>query len=316
MTNIASILQLRFYQALRLLKTVGVWLLLIVLPLLLVLVLQLLEAAKEVDERLIAFILVAGAISLHIQRKDVAFLQKLELSLPLLFLVEYTLLFLPITLLLAILFNKWLTFLLTHLGLSLIIFIPNREKLKKGSRSIALNWLPVQAFEIKAGIRQYWLLFLILYLAGIVLGKFVFMPLLTILLSSLLAISFYDEFEPRELLEKAYFKNNWLWQKAWLQIGVFLALFSPHILVFLFFHWSLWYILFAALVVMALLLLFALFYKYASYHPGRRKVYNQTAFGLYLVGFFIPFFFPASLFYLVVYYRRAKRQLNYFYAKN
>ena len=273
----------------------------------------LLEAAQNASEISIAAIMLTALLFLHLQRKDYDFLRKLDIKPFYIFLVEYHIFTLPISLLLFLLLGKWLAFILIHIGLFGIAWIPPLAGHRKLAKSFRLNFLPVEAFELKAGIRQYWYVLGLFYFPGIALAKFVAAPLISIVLFGLMGASFYEQIESRVLAEQFYFNTNWLAKKSWIQIRVFLLLHMPHSIAFLIFHSQLWYLLLVALLAGILLLLFAMYYKYAGFLPNRTRVYNQTAFGFYIIGFLIPFFFPVSLFYLVLYYQRAKKRLNYFY---
>lgn len=310
---IFTILKLRVLQFWRLLKTVGWLLLLIALPLLGILFLRLLEVVQNTSDYTLAAVFVLSLIFLHQQRKDIGFLRKLDIAKWRVFLAEYNALVLPLSLLFLILFQKWLALLLIHLGVSLVAFLPQISGRKKQGVSFSLSFIPTEAFELKAGIRKYWPLLTLAYVPGILLAHFIGAALVSVLVFALVAVSFYDEFESRQLVEQFYFQPNWLWQKSWVQAKVYLGLHLPQIVLFLFFHTQYWYILLAALVVGLMIIFFALYYKYASFVPKRTRVYNQTAFGFYLIGFIIPFFFPASLFYLILYYRRARQRMDYFY---
>jgi hypothetical protein len=90
------------------------------------------------------------------------------------------------------------------------------------------------------------------------------------------------------------------------------------LLLFLFFHGQLWYLIIALLFVCIIFIGCAIFYKYSAYLPRRQQVNNQTPMALLYVGLIIPFIAPAIFVALFVFYRKAKRRLNYFfpYAQN
>ena len=50
---------------------------------------------------------------------------------------------------------------------------------------------------------------------------------------------------------------------------------------------------------------FAIFYKYAAYHPSRQNLHSETAIGIFSFSSLVPFFAPVCIFYLIVYARRA-----------
>ena len=104
----------------------------------------------------------------------------------------------------------------------------------------------------------------------------------------------------------------------WTAFWVFNAFLAPHYLLFLFFHTAYWYLLLTAIIVAFLLFCVCLFYKYAGFSPGRILVNHQIILALSLVALFsplMPVFLPGLLIYLVVLWRRAYKNLEYYYAE-
>ena len=160
--TIGIILGLRLKQLFRMIKTVGWVLLLIATPLIFILFLQLLATAKNASDITIISLFSMALISLHFQRKDVGFLRKLGKKMSLIFLAEYNLFILPLSLLFLILLKKPISFALMHLVASIIAFIPFPGKTQRRNKSFALNFIPVEAFELKSGIRRYWPIMLLI----------------------------------------------------------------------------------------------------------------------------------------------------------
>jgi uncharacterized membrane protein len=123
----------------------------------------------------------------------------------------------------------------------------------------------------------------------------------------------FDAIENKELLEGAVLRKHWLRSKILEQTGVFHLTMLPPYFLFLLFHYSYWYILAAVFVIVSGFLTFAISYKYAHYYPGRKKSNNQLPVALFLLFLLNPFFAPATLVFLWVYYRRAVKNMKLYY---
>ncbi len=310
------IIQFRFKQLFRMLKSVG-WLLLLAIPLFGVYFLGILQAAKTTNAYVIAGVLSFILISIHFYRKDGRFLQHLNVSRRLIFLIEYNIALLPTTLPLLIMYGKWEIFLITHSVAFLIVFLNPGIFAKQNSKVRPIpNFIPIELFEWRSGLRQYFYYAIGLYVLGLVFCNFIGTTLIVTILFGMMAVSFYEEIEPKELLENIHFKSNVINRKIGTHSALFHVLLLPQYLLFLLFHSNYWYLLLIAIMLSELLLLFAIFYKYAVYRPRRRRTFNQTATGLFLGGFLIPFLAPGSLWYLITFWRRAVKRIKYFYADN
>lgn len=310
------LLLFRLKQGFRMLKSVGC-LLIIALPLLFIYSLSALHSAKYTNSIVIAFVLCLIPFSIHFYRKDGRFLQHLNCSRWIIFLIEYSILLLPITLAVLIQFNKWEVFAIVHSFTLLILFFPPGLLNSQTSKSKPIpSFIPVEIFEWRSGLRQYFYYALLLQIIGLSLCTFVGTALIITLLWGMMAVTFYEAIEQKELFENIHFKYGLLKRKVITHSLLFHTFLLPHYLLFLIFHTNYWYLILAAATLAELLLLFAIFYKYAVYRPARRRAYNQTATGLFLGGFLVPFLAPGSIWYLITFWRRAIKRIQYFYAKN
>jgi hypothetical protein len=128
--------------------------------------------------------------------------------------------------------------------------------------------------------------------------------------------SFFDEVESKELFEVFHFQKGILTSKIKLYLGLYFLLMIPHILLFLILHFQYWYLLLAALFFGTTLILFNIFYRYAQFTPYRRRVYNSTANSLFVFSILIPFFYPVTLIYLLIYWLKARKNIRFYYAEN
>ncbi len=314
MKVIYTILGIRLRQLLRLIRTLGWGYLLILLPLVLLFVLVILEQAQKLP----GLLGVAGLILLtfiHVQRNDKAFLSSLECA-PFLFrATEYSAGVLPLTALALGVLGSWEDGLLLQGGALLVALLPMRQKRAVFVQpSLQLSFLPVQAYEWKAGFRRYGWGLLLLYLVGLTLCWLVGTIPIVAALMAVVVSSFYEDIEAKEMLESVTQKGDLLKHKLRMQVQIFHGGMLPLYVLFLIFHAAYWYILLLATIGAQLLLSFAVFYKYANYSPGRRRVYNQLVVGLFFMSLLLPFLLPVAGVYCLVYSRRASRNLNYYYA--
>jgi len=304
-------MRFRLRQLGRSLASIG-WLLLLLIPILGALLLQFGAVLGAQSPFLILG--VAGAVLglVHWRRRDGVFLKQLAVPGWQLLLVEYQLLLLPLTALLLIFRDvQWSTF--THHLLAIVCaFLPvsTYESYRKWSFPLP-RLLPVQAFEWRCGLRRngFWLL--PLYSLALIFAHYPPVPLLMVLVTVILATSFFDKLESMSML--VVFYPGILWRKVVLSNLVLHFFLLPHYLLFLFFHTTIWYILLAAVLVAQLLQMTAIYFKYAAYLPHRRKANNSNVLGGLIICSLIPFLFPLLLLAVVYYGVQARRRLDYFF---
>lgn len=289
------------------------WLLVLALPLAGIFLLSFWDKIGSLSPFIYSLLIAGLTGTIHWQRQDRAFLKKNGRPLYLILACEYqllVLLFCSIPVLL-IRFN-WPGVALSHLFiLALPLLTPPRKQ--QAISFLALSWVPLSLFEWRSGIRKNWLLLLPVYLSGLLLAKFPAAPLISILLITFPALGFYNELEHRMLLETAIKQPRFLARKWAAQASFFLLLFTPQILLFLFFHHEIWYLIIVLVVVCQLWLACAIFYKYGAYLPNRRQVDNQTPMTLLVMAVIIPFLAPALLVALILFYRKARQRLQFFF---
>jgi hypothetical protein len=311
---VVTILQFRLKQLFRLLKSIGLGLLIIALPLAFVMVMIILDLIQKYDPFLSSGVILILILSMHFNRKDSVWLEHLFKHPYQLFLIEYNALLLPISILSFALLGVWKTALFVHVGASLISLIPSLNFGQNKRNGYHLNWIPIEAFEMRIGVRRYFWILVGLYLFGLLTSTFIFGVLSITILFGLLAVSFYDELEPKEFIENIHFSTPLLTRKIVLHSLIFHTMLMPLYVLFLVFHAQYWWLLLTACFIAESFLLYAIFFKYAHYLPGQKKVYNSTAFSIFALGYLVPFFFPASLWSLISQWRKAVKRIQFFYA--
>lgn len=304
------LLMIRLKQAGRALWGVG-WLLVLALPMAGIFLFVIWDKLSSLQPPASTAILAFLFFSLHWQRKDLAFLKKCDQPVPLIVLVEYQLTMLLFTLPIALLSASWTTLLWSHLIVGLIAFLPSNQP-TVNQRTFDVSFFLKDQLEWIGGIRKNWKSLLPIYLAGLIFSFYIAGTLLSMVFMLLIILGFYDELENRMLLEKAL-QRHFLWKKWISHYRLFCILFLPHIGLYLFFHVRYWYFLLFILAISGIFLACAIFYKYSTYLPGRRKANSQTPISILFLTLIIPFLAPLSLIALFIFHRRAQRRLQYFF---
>jgi hypothetical protein len=295
-------------QGWRIFKTVG-WLWLIGLPLFFILFLGFLNNLRDASPYTITLVALMAPIAIHNKRKDYPFLISIGTKPQLIYVIEYIAISLIIVLPCYFLYKQSLPFLLSFAGAIILAFIPISNRIKWKRSHFLLDKIPIQAFEWRAGLRQYGWIIAILYMLGLAGSYWIAPPLLAILLIVSILPAFYDSCEPKEWLETLLPHIHSLRSKAVLHLKLLIIGMIPLSISFLIFSTSYWYVLVVVWIFSCLYVLFGLFYKYAHYQAGRKKVHNSLVSGMVAIGFAIPFTMPVGIFYLWWLYRKALKRL-------
>jgi hypothetical protein len=316
MQFIKTILNFRLQQIWRMLKSIGVILLLLALPMIGVFLLSALKWLSEVDWWTAALAVFGCLLFLHFHRPDKKWLMHLPFKKRQLFLIEYSFAILPMSIAMVGFFQDWIIAGLFQVSAIAVSFIPNfNAKKTQQTWFLNLNKIPIEAFEWRVGLRKTFPL-IFLYLIGFFVAKYIAGVSIICLLIIMLGMSFYETLEPKELLEASLLKAGLLKRKVWVHSCFIHTTFLPLYALFLFFHLKYWYFLLLLLLVVQASLLFAIFFKYAHYLPRRQKAPNQTPVGLFFLGLVVPFFTPGAIVALFIYWRKAVKRINYFYANH
>jgi len=250
----------------------------------------------------------------HARRQDKGFLRLLNRSPWQVFLVEYTIAVLPLSVIAGVALSDWQNPLLLQIGVTLIAFLPpGFSSFFQPKGGTDLNWIPTTYFELKCVLRKDFKWLFPLYVIGLVTSMFAVSMPVVVLLFMLSAAGAYDAIENKELLEKTLLKKNWLRSKIAQELKVFHLGMLPLYSLFLIFHFHYWHILIAVIFIATGLLVFTIAYKYAHYYPGRKKANSQLPMALFMLFLMNPFFAPGTLVYLWIYYRRANRNIKLYY---
>ncbi|MCH2082665.1 MAG: hypothetical protein MK226_09760 [Saprospiraceae bacterium] len=308
-------LYFRIKQAWRATKDIGLGFLLVAAIICFGFLINLLAQLGKLPAWGMAIALSTIPLSIHFNRNDITFLKKYyPRTFPLLF-SEYYLLVLPLALLLAIVFKKWIILFQLAPLILIIALIPPIQLKSRNKPILNLHFIPFQLFEWRSGFRRNGIFMAICYVIGLACAFYPAGPLVSIIIISYIMTNFYDELEAPIMIEQFAPLSLFMLKKLQWHLSALLLLFLPLGMAFLIFHLSYWYLLLIALVFSLALISFALCYKYSVYRPHRKKAFNQNAIALFSAGMFIPLFLPGSIYFLFRFSRKAKNRLNWFYSK-
>ncbi|MFT5265291.1 MAG: hypothetical protein ACI8YQ_004042 [Polaribacter sp.] len=310
------LLQFRLKQAYRALRDVGWLLLLLVTPMVIIFVLGMLEREQFTGVPVIGIFGIGLILMAHARRQDRGFLRLMNYAPKQLFLMEYSLAVLPLSMIAGFALSDWINPLILQGGAALIAFLPaGFSSYFQPKGGVNLNWIPTRYFELKCILRKEFMMAAPLYLIGLLTAMFAVSMPVVVLLFMLMAAGAYDAVENRELLELTVLKKKWLRTKIIQQLTAFHIAMSPLYILFLLFHYNYWHILIAVILIATGLLTFVIAYKYAHYYPGRKKANSQLPMALFMLFLMNPFFAPGTLVYLWIYYRRANHNMKLYYSK-
>lgn len=312
--NSTKLIQLRIRQLFRFMRLTGFGYLLLIAFLTMGVWLQTLASFQNLDPTQAFLFGIVFIILVHINRKDLFFLRAFSRDSVqfkwLLFLEYLSLLMVPGVLFLifgnslaalAILVPAFLGGVLPHKG------APDLTP----KFQINLWFLPKEAFEIRSGIRRFGKFLLPLYMLAF--GSFYHIAFFIIpaLLISSIIMGFYDDLEGSPLIK---WDSSFLERKAWKHTLVLQGLFMPLYGMALFFQPTYWLLIVLVFLVLEILVLFSICYKYARYRPGVDRLYNGTFMAIYFGLLILPGGVLVCLVQLGFYWRKAKQNMKSYYA--
>ncbi|QEC52622.1 hypothetical protein EDD80_10778 [Anseongella ginsenosidimutans] len=195
-------------------------------------------------------------------------------------------------------------------------FIQFRLKRAGGAGAMA-GLFPARAFELRSCFRENWFLFLLILPAGLIFSRQPAIPALAMLSITLIFTFSTSMNEPRVMLETFRSGSELLRYKVSTYLNVLLVCLSPLLLAFLLFHYQYWYLLAALLLACCMILLLGICLKYAFYVPETDMLANKILVGSSVACFVIVYLAPLPFIMLPFYYRKARKNLdNYFYAED
>lgn len=311
--KMTRLLQLRLLQAYRMLKEVGVLILLLLafVSIAFISTMALALVQSSFWESLILGIVLL--LSIHFSRPDLGFLQiytSTTLRLKTLLWAEYLLALSPLIFIVALYLNAGAMAGLLLSSMMVFILPIQRSLLLWKSWNPALSWMPNSLFELRSLIRRRLVFALIIYLVGYL--SFIHMAffILCVTLGSLLISTAFEWVEPPALIkwDKHFLSKKIIRNTIFIQ-----GLFIPIYLEVLIFHPSEYFIAIFGILLVQLFLVFSIFYKYAFYHPKAVKISQSLNHALFFLFLLIPGFQLIGIFICIWYGIKANKTMSYFW---
>jgi hypothetical protein len=247
------------------------------------------------------------------KRKDKLFLRLASNHLPLIFFIEYLLLSLPV-IVCIILHTHWQSLTLIFAGIICISFINfNWKKQNKTLNTRLQQWIPFDMYEWKAGVRRYFYLIFILWLIGVCTYFFVASIPIVIFVIGLLSFEWYEMNESWQMLlsfEKGTVQL--LFHKIKQHFLVYGILVAPLIIIFMVFHFQLWYIPVIEFILFLSIQIYCILVKYAFYsYEGNRSGGRPFMLVGSMIGL-IPLCTPLLWLLSIYFFRKAQINLNFY----
>lgn len=296
----------RFRQIYRALQHLGWGYVLLILPFLAIGLLFFLEKISQLEHPnslLIGYVVIV--LVAHTRRSDLKFLKKINLNKPVLFILEYSLLCLPFSLILLFM-NDFPQVIMGHLGLIVLSIAIARFDYDGSFKSInwRLHFIPNELFEWKGSIRRYHVGFLMLWTLGLFMAMHELAYFIFVFMYAGIIAGTFKPTEGKELKPTSYLA----FYKKIIQNNLFLCLLlSPHFVVYLIYNGEFWYILIGIIIYFFLYQCYCIFYKYANY-VQYRAVNNDLPTVLFI--FLCPLL-PFSLVLLFKTFNRAKKTIHH-----
>lgn len=253
---------------------------------------------------------------LHAGRRDFHFIELVEASPWRIFFLEYLLLSLPVIVLEVA--CGWFVVVLAIM-LACLIFALKKQGFRRVKNGLSVpQFIPVEAFELRAGIRRQGLVFLILYIGALAAVGISYLSLAFVWLMLCVLTEAFKMSEPLSLVcVQELPDGKFLWRKIGLNTSLPTVALLPVYLIYLAFHPEDWlfvglFFLYGVLNTMLIIVT-----KYAYYRPDAKVMAGQIAFFISMFGMVFPVLFPVTVFYLIKYYWAARRNLKtYLYVYN
>ncbi len=185
----------------------------------------------------------------------------------------------------------------------------NRKNRRKTFNTCLQRYIPSGTYEWKAGVRQYLFFLITIWTLGVCTAFFVAGIPVAMFVIGLLIFDFYKTNEPWQML-LSYQKNanKLLFYKIKQHILLYTILNLPLIILFVVFHFKLWYIPVIVFIILLSIHIYCIVLKYAFYSYNRNTV-NPV---FQMIGIFIgliPVSTPVLWFISVYFFLKARTNL-------
>jgi hypothetical protein len=227
---------------------------------------------------------------IHSRRKDYHFLLTIAPHPERVFMAEYVLFTIPVTVLLlsAALYLHVLIFCATILLLA--FSVPAR--VSTISRTVRLPIIPAGMFEWQSGIRKNLVVIILFYIPGLFGFYQIWLSALSLLMLTMIFVSFYSEYEPLNMLAAGGYRSwGFLTRKVTRHVGCF-ALFLLPLFILAIVNSEYRLITAGYFLASVNLLAFSILLKYYQYRPGAYSGAHQM---LTTLASFISVILPVAI---------------------
>jgi len=301
-----AILKIRLLQTFRLFKDLGIIRFLVLISIVVLLLIYIFGLINRPEfAYFVAISAVMMVFILDSKRTDKLFLKGLFEKSQLIFIAEYLIITLPISILLLI-DKQFLSLIFLYLGLITVSISTIKIKIKETTLNNRLiKWIPSNAFEIIGGLRSHFYPLLLVNILGIAFSFWAFSAPIAITINTLIWSSFYQKCEPRNwIIASELPANRFLIDKIKKSILIFISFQLPLIASFVCFNHNYFLILLIILTLSILYLVLAILLKYALFESNRINSAHQIVMGIVL------FTLPILLIMLPIYYLMSEHKLN------
>lgn len=256
-------------------------------------------------------------MSIHLQRKDKAFLRNFYKNSYFIFLAEYIIIGLPLYI--SSIFNGF-----HYYGLALFVFsilfslVNTTISFKKLHIFKSLPFIPTSNIEWKSGFRRKAIYIIIAYAGCFLLSHIPFAIPVGIIIITLIICSFYTENEPEIMLQMyGYDTYMVLFKKIFQAIFMLILLISPLAITFINLYQAETDLFIFSMAVCVFTLAFSIIFKYAVYEPATIVERNVIINGFVMFSFLIPYIAPLPIIMMIYYTGKASKNLKtYLHAYN
>lgn len=309
---IKQILFIRIKQTFRSIKNIGILRTLFVLFFIAyVSLITYNQFQQNLEGILIIVFLLSIIFTIHVLRTDKNFLNNITLNPQFIYFTEYIFFTSPV-ILLCIVTSRIDLILYQIIGLSLISLLNVSYNFKKQNlNNFLIRLIPTDCFEVKSGIRQSFWLMVPLYFLSLGFTFWIGTAPTMMFFSLFFFISFYQECEPRNVLEINEFSpRKFLINKLLINYKIFTIIQIPLIILFMFFHIEYWWIVLIEYAFATIVLIFIILLKYTMYSPNEFLNAN-TILGVFATfSIILPFLLPVLILFTVLYYFKAIENLK------
>lgn len=306
-----TLLNIRRRQILQEIKSLGLYLFLIIVIIIYIIIISYKQFEKGQNSIFIIVALTLICLSLQVTRKDKTFIYKHADQPHLQIFSEYLALTFPIAIT-SIFTSAWYCYPLLLLSLFLIPYLSFTVRKVTAFKNIT-SVIPASNFEWISGFRKIYPVFIGFYLLALATCKVRVLPLLILWFITVIILSFYSEGEPIEILrESGKVPKLLLFNKLILNYKCLVILYTPILLLNSLFNPDFIIINVLFIIIQISLITFAIFLKYSSYVPNKSQKGNSILISVIAFTGALPYFLPIPLILSVIYYFKAKSNLNHY----